>query len=195
MEKKDQSTIGAYVDLFLRRKLLFIGVFVALFALLGAGAMSVKSSYRAESLLAIGETENMGLLPMNPYARQRGSTASGSLSGKTYATIVEGVPMAEAVAARLSNDSLTVEPAFIHRAVSAEFYEPEVLQISATAKDEWAAITIANATADAFMEYNRGQIRGEIEEAKRFVEGSSRKSRTIFASSRRTSANSRSASK
>lgn len=170
MEKKDQSTIGAYVDLFLRRKLLFLGVFVALFALLGAGAMSVKSSYRAESLLAIGETENMGLLPMNPYARQRGSTASGSLSGKTYATIVEGVPMAEMVASRLSSDTLTVDPEMIHRSVSAEFYEPEVLQISATAKDEWAAIAIANATADAFMDYNRGQIRSEIEEAKAFVE-------------------------
>lgn len=170
MEKKDQSTIGAYVDLFLRRKLLFGGVFVALFALLGAGAMSVKTSFRAESLLAIGEGENMGLLPMNPYARQRAATASASLSGKTYATIVEGVPMAEAIATRLSNDSLKVDTEFIHHSVSAEFYEPEVLQISATAKEKWAAIEIANAAADAFIQFNRGQIRSEIEEGKRFVE-------------------------
>ncbi len=169
MEKKDHGTLGAYIDLFLRRKLLFLAIFAVLFGVLGAGALSVKSSYRARSLLAIGESEPLGLLHSGVQARNRAKPASASLSGKTYATIVQGLPMSAAVADRLSSDSLQVSGEFIHRAVSAEFFEPEVLEIRATAKDPEHAKVIANAAAMEFVEYNREQIRSEMQESANFV--------------------------
>lgn len=170
MEKKDQGTLGAYIDLFLRRKFLLLGVFAVLFLLLGAGALSVKTSYRARSLLAIGESESLAMLSVDPRGRSNNRAANASLSGKTYATIVEGLPMADLVARGMSDDSLNVSPGFIHRAVRAEFYEPELLEISATAKDPEHAKLIANATAETFIEYNRAQIRGELQESVNFVQ-------------------------
>lgn len=169
MEKKDQGTLGAYIDLFLRRKWLFLAVFAVLFAILGAGAMSVKTSFRATSLLAIGESEPLALLQPGYNARNRAKPASASLSGKTYATIVEGLPMAQAVASAVSNDTLTVEPEYIHRSMQAEFYEPELLEIKATAKEPGAAILIANTAADEFLQYNQEQIRSEMQESANFV--------------------------
>jgi capsular exopolysaccharide synthesis family protein len=145
-------------------------IFLALFLLLGAGAMSVKTSFRARSLLAIGETESLATLRDDRFGRrQRPSTASASLSGKTYATIAEGLPMAQTISVRFEADSINVTPEFIHRAVRAEFYEPEVLEISATAKESDHAIQIANAAAMAFIDFNREQIRGEMVESVEFV--------------------------
>ncbi len=169
MDRKDHGTLAAYLDLFMHRKFLFLAVFGALFALLGLGAMTVKTSYRATSLLAIGETEQLGLYQPMVGGRAKPPTASAGLSGKTYATIVKGLPMAEAIASRLSSDTLTVDPRFIHRSIRAEFYEPEVLEITATARNPRQAVVIANAAAEAFIVDNRDRIRGEMQEAADFV--------------------------
>ena len=56
-------------------------------------------------------------------------------------------------------------PRFINRAVQAEFYEPELLEIRATAKNPEAAIRIANAAAEEFLDYNRETIRSEMTSA------------------------------
>jgi len=169
MEKKDQGTLAAYLDLFLQRKLLFLTVFVVLFVVLGLGAMSVKTSYRATSLLAIGETDQIGLYQQNTGGRAKPLTASASFSGKTYATIVTGMPISVAIAAKMSTDTLVVEPLFISRAVNAEFYDPEVLEITARAKNPDHAVAIANVAAEVFIEDNRSRIRGEMEESAQFV--------------------------
>ena len=77
MDKKDQGTFASYIDLFLRRRVPLLLIFLALFLLLGAGAMSVKTSFRARSLLAIGETESLASLRDDRFGRrQRPSTAS-----------------------------------------------------------------------------------------------------------------------
>jgi capsular exopolysaccharide synthesis family protein len=170
MEKKDRGALVGYVDLFLRRKLLFLGIFVLLFALLGGAAATwFKSTYRARSLLAIGESQPLGFLQV-PQTRPRGKTPSSTLSGKTFATIVEGLPMASRVAHRLGGDTLDIPVKEVHRAIKAEFYDPELLEITASARQPGVAIALANAAADEFVEYNRDQIRKELSESATFIQ-------------------------
>jgi len=178
MENKDRGALVGYVDLFLRRKLLFLGVFALLFALLGTAAATwFKSTYRARSLLAIGESQPLGFLQV-PQTRPRGKTPSSTLSGKTFATIVEGLPMASRIAKRLEGETadggdtvrVRIPVKEVHRAIKAEFYDPELLEITATARQPGAAITLANAAADEFVEYNRDQIRKELLESVSFIE-------------------------
>jgi Mrp family chromosome partitioning ATPase/uncharacterized protein involved in exopolysaccharide biosynthesis len=98
---------------------------------------------------------------------QEGIAASAAvplLEGQTYRDVVSSYGFASDVAKALSKQGLVLDVAQVHRGVSAEFRDPDLLRLNGTDKDPQRAMLLANAACETLSKNNREQLRQQLQE-------------------------------
>lgn len=98
---------------------------------------------------------------------EEGIAASASvplLEGQTYRDVVSTYGFAADVAKALAKQGLVLEVAKVHRGISAEFRDPDLLRLAGSDKDPQRAILFANAACETLGKNNREQLREQLQE-------------------------------
>jgi succinoglycan biosynthesis transport protein ExoP len=168
MPESPKTAFETYLQVFVRRKFTFLGVFVVALAGMGLLTFAVKPQYSSTSRVAVAEP-NMVRTPDFMDVYLPGASAL-TLSGDTYVALIKGLPMAERVSDKLAGEGISVSGKRVAQCVGAEFYEPDMIEITATVPDSLRAVALANAMAETFVEENRDAIRRELSRATDFIE-------------------------
>lgn len=168
MPEIPKTAFESYLQTFMRRKFTFLGVFLVCGVGLCLLAMAVKPRYQTTSRVAIADISKM---PMPDFldVYLPGASAMG-LAGDTYVALLEGLPMADKVAGRLAEEGIFLDGKTVAFATTAEFFEPDLIEIAATAPDSLRAVALANAAAEVFVSENKDIIKRELNKAVAFIE-------------------------
>jgi uncharacterized protein involved in exopolysaccharide biosynthesis len=92
------------------------------------------------------------------------SAAVPLLEGQTYREMVSTFGFASQVAKALANQGLALDVAKVHRGISAEFRDPDLLKLKGSDQDPHRAVVLANAACEALSANNREELRGQLKE-------------------------------
>ena len=92
------------------------------------------------------------------------SAAVPLLEGQTYRDVVSTYGFASEVAKSLSRQGLVLDVAKVHRGISAEFRDPDLLRLAGSDKDPQRAILFANTACETLLANNRKQLREQLQE-------------------------------
>src|SRR5678815_2518318 len=160
MQQEDIG-IQQYVEVLWRRRWTILSVFVIVFSLSAIGTFLSKTSYNAESLVAV-KNQLYFRAPIMSFA-QGTDAASTTVSGESYEQVINGVPFAEKVADYLLKEGNPVSAREVHAALKAEFKEPDLIKISAHHNDPKQAVQLANAAAHTFVAETKIAVTAELD--------------------------------
>jgi uncharacterized protein involved in exopolysaccharide biosynthesis len=167
MAETPKTAFESYLRTFVRRKFTFLGVFVISAVGIGLLTLTMSPAYRTTSRVAIADINQM---PMPDFLDVYLPGASAmSLAGDTYVALLEGLPMADLISERLAKEGIFISGKSVAFATHAEFFEPDLIEITSTAPDSSRAIALANAAAETFVDENRNTIKREMSRAIDFI--------------------------
>jgi len=164
-----KSKFNEYIKIFHRRKILMILVFSVSLLFLGIGILVISPPYKASSLLAIAEADNVTIT--SDFQGYLPPASNAALAGETYAYLLQGYPLALKISSYIqANHHVLIPPKDIKESIEATFEKPELLKIEVTARDENNVIFIANSAATILVEENRKNVQSEMASAVKFIE-------------------------
>lgn len=153
-----------YLDRFLSRKWLALGVFLAVLGLTALSIVRTAPVYEARATLLLKSNEES-----NVFGRSNFLFPSGPNRGN-FIELLRSRRMAELVAERLP-DSLKLAPEQLQGMISARSKsETDILQLVATAGDTATAVRVANTYMDVSQQYDLDQGRADITQVRTFVD-------------------------
>lgn len=92
------------------------------------------------------------------------SAAVPLLEGQTYRDMVTTFGFASQVSKALAKQGLVMDVAKVHRGISAEFRDPDLLKTKGADQDPRRAVLLANAACETLSRSNREELRSQLKE-------------------------------
>ncbi|HXN09395.1 MAG TPA: hypothetical protein VN860_07005, partial [Candidatus Acidoferrales bacterium] len=167
-EPDEEPDFSAIIDTLLRRKVLFLAIFLSFFGLIALITLLTPRSYTATTKLIAGAggtqaaSGDTSLPLLNALL-----AASGTQSAETYVDLVQQYPVAQDV---VRNLNLSIGPRSLLQQISVKpVTNTSILELAATWRDPGTAAKIANEFAAVFVSRERVLVAGQAASALDFL--------------------------